>query len=410
MPANGRAFQLLGLLVGQEIEVGEDGVERRSAEFSKRRLCCPEVALLDGAAEASVRRTLRSHEHMFAFGQSDDIAVLFGPKASEPGYRIPSYADELGAMALVDDFFAPWEQEVTSFDEIHELLSRLYEKWVSAGRTIAWRGMVRADWPLHSSLYRRLNWTSTSPPTEPQLEQEEKKLLALVHQWGLHNGSRGRLSVLEQLATLQHFGAPTRLIDVSMNAYIRLWFAVEEVWRNGERIHEDHDGRLFAIDVSQRLINENDDEREWEDDPHRPWKDLGADEWRGKTRAWRPPPFEARIAAQHGAFLFGGVPQTGTGLVWPKATAPGSGNWLIADVRRCTSIPLRFHKADPEAGGVPAAGGQPAYTFRISSAAKSEIRRRLGELFGYTHRTIYPDYPGFARHAMEHLHTEAPRA
>jgi hypothetical protein len=312
-------------------------------------------------------------------------------------------------MALVDDFFEPWEREIDTFDEIYELLGRLYEKWVRAGRTIAWRGMVRADWPLHSSLYRRLYWTSPSPPpTEPQLRQEEEKLLKFVHQWGLHNGSRGRLSVLEQLATLQHFGAPTRLIDVSMNAYIGLWFAVEAVWRNGDRVYEDEDGRLFAIDVSQRLINENDEERDWEDELHRPWKDLSAVEWQGKTRAWRPPPFEARIAAQHGAFLFGGVPRAGVGIVWPKGTTGGAGNWGLDDVRRCISIPLRFHKADPEAGGVPAAGGQPAYTFRIKASAKAEIRRRLGELFGYTHRTIYPDYPGFARHAMEHLHTEPP--
>lgn len=77
-------------------------------------------------------------------------------------------------------------------------------------------------------------------------------------------------------------------------------------------------------------------------------------------------------------------------------------------MRQCISIPLRFHKADPEAGGVPAAGGQPAYTFRIRGAAKAEIRARLAELFGYTHRTIYPDYPGYATHGMQHLRTRKP--
>lgn len=317
-------------------------------------------------------------------------------------------AHELTGVSVVDDFFEPWEQEITTFDQIHELLGRLYEKWVRAGRTIAWRGMVCANWPLHSSLYRRLYWTSATPPTEAALVQEEDKLLKFVHQWGLHNGSRGRLSILEQLASLQHFGAPTRLIDVSMNAYIGLWFAVEEVWANGERAYEDVDGRLFAIDVSQRLINENADERSWEDDVHRPWKELSQAEWQGKTRAWRPSPFEARIAAQHGAFLFGGVPRTGVGIVWPKGTSSSSGNWGMADVRSCTSIPLRFHKADPEAGGVPAAGGQPAYTFRIRASAKHKIRQRLAELFGYEHLTIYPDYPGFARHSMHHLRTQPP--
>ncbi len=311
-------------------------------------------------------------------------------------------------MAIVDDFFEPWEQDITAFDEIQDLLTSLYERWVTAGRTIAWRGVVSADWPLHSSLYRRLFWSSTQPPTEAQLRGEEDKLLKYTRQWGLHNGSRGRLSVLEQFATLQHFGAPTRLIDVSLNAYIGLWFAVEEKWRNGERVYEDSDGRLFAIDISQRLINDNPDERAWEDDLSRPWETLSNGEWLGKTRAWKPSPFEARIAAQHGAFLFGGVPRTGVGIVWPKSTTGTSSNWTIADVRRCISIPLRFHKADPDAGGVPAASGQPAYTFRIKKEAKDEIRQRLAELFGYTHRTIYPDYPGFAAHSMHHLRTRLP--
>jgi hypothetical protein len=307
-------------------------------------------------------------------------------------------------VSIVDDFFEPFEEEIHSFAQIDDLLRRLYERWVVANRTIAWRGVVSADWPLHSSLYRRLFWSSATPPNEAQLRAEEEALLKTVHQWGLHNGARGRLSVLEQLATLQHFGAPTRLIDVSMNAYIGLWFAVEEVWDNGEPAYEDADGRLYAIDVSQRLINENDAERGWEDELTRPWKGFSATdrEWVGKTRAWRPPPFEARIAAQHGAFLFGGVPRTNAGIAWPKSTAANAPRWTQAEVRQCISIPLRFHKADPEAGGVPAAGGQPAYTFRIRAAAKSEIRTRLAELFGYTHRTIYPDYPGYATHGMQH--------
>jgi hypothetical protein len=57
---------------------------------------------------------------------------------------------------------------------------------------------------------------------------------------------------------------------------------------------------------------------------------------------------------------------------------------------------------------VPAASGQPAYTFRIKAEAKPDIRRRLTDLFGYTHETIYPDYPGFATFATGHLGTRPP--
>lgn len=310
----------------------------------------------------------------------------------------------------VETFFHPWESVIRSFDEINGQLTDLFEKWVAENKRIfAWRGVVDARWPLHSSLYRRLLWTSEAEnaPDEPATRTAESSVLTSVHRWGLHNGDRGRLSILSQLATLQHFGAPTRLIDVTLNAYIGLWFAVQPVLENGvPQADSGVDGRLFAIDITNRLINEQEDFREWEDELHRPWKDsreAWQREWCGNTWAWRPPAFEARIAAQNGAFLFGGVPRTNLGIRWPKGTKAGDGSWAQDEVRRAVSVPLRFHVAKPLAGGVPSERGQPAYTFRIKATAKPQIRERLRTLFGYQHSTIYPDFPGFAEFAEPHL-------
>jgi hypothetical protein len=125
---------------------------------------------------------------------------------------------------------------IHDFQEINDKLTSLFEKWVEEnGRLFAWRGVVDASWLPHSSLYRRLLWTWTgdTAPDEPALREVEDQALVSVHRWGLHNGERGRLSVLSQLATLQHFGAPTRLIDVTLNAYIGLWFAVQPVFVDG---------------------------------------------------------------------------------------------------------------------------------------------------------------------------------
>jgi hypothetical protein len=317
----------------------------------------------------------------------------------------------------IDAFFEPWEgTSVESFDDFNERLNRLYKRWVETDkRRFAWRGVTNASWPLHSSLYRRLAWTTGSIPDETDLLNAETETLKRVHQWGLHNGGRGRLSILSQLATLQHFDAPTRLIDVTLNAYIGLWFAVQQELTSGIPEEQVVDGRLFAIDITKRLINEKsppdvanrrDADRDWEDERHRPWKDPDADWqkiWCSHTWAWRPPPFEARIAAQNGAFLFGGVPSTGMGVRWPKDSSATAKNWKQEEVRSAVSIPLRFHKADPLAGGVPTAHGQPAYIFRIKGDAKPEIRDRLRALFGYEHSTIYPDFPGFATYAGPHL-------
>ncbi len=310
----------------------------------------------------------------------------------------------------VEDFFRPWETVIDSFDAIAARLTSIFERWIEyEDRLFAWRGVVDASWPLHSSLYRRCLWSSSAAtaPDEARLAVVESDVLTSVHRWGLHNGDRGRMSVLAQLATLQHFGAPTRLIDVTMNAYIGLWCAVQPTFKDGERAPTAAYGRLFAIDITDRLINEDDGRRAWEDDAHRPWKTLSLDAWCSKTWAWRPPAFERRIAAQSGAFLFGGVPRTNVGVVWPKSTAARGGRWKIDEVRRCVSVPLRFHVADPQAGGVPS-GGQPAYTFRITADAKPDIRRRLDSLFGYRHATIYPDFPGFSAYAHPHLRATPP--
>jgi hypothetical protein len=312
-------------------------------------------------------------------------------------------------VSLVDDFFAPWEKVIESFDEMNEVLMSLFDKWVTQGRQFAWRGVVDASRPLHSSLYRRLLWTSKSreAPNEETLCQKEREILTLVHRWGLHNSEHGRLSILAQLATLQHFGAPTRLIDVTLNAYIGLWFAVEEKFHEGLPAYSDTDGRLFAVDITNRLINEDDERRCWEDSLEKPWKNLPDTEWFKQAWAWRPPALEARIAAQNGAFLLGGVPQTPFRR-WPKEPRAGGGWWAIDEVRRCTSIPLRMHKAEPKAGGVSTKSGQPAYTFRITAKAKRDIRERLTNVFGYSHSTIYPDYPGFADYGTPDLRKSPP--
>lgn len=311
----------------------------------------------------------------------------------------------------VPEFFRPWEKVIQNFDAINEVIESVFKRWISQGSQFAWRGVVDASFPLHGSLYRRVLWTpriNPRAPDERDLARVEGEVLARAHRWGLHYGSSGRLPILAQLATLQHFGAPTRLIDVSLNAYIGLWFAVEQKYDEyGNEIHGDDDGRLFAIDITRRLINEDSERRPWEDALSRPWKRLDSDEWSSKTWAWKPAPFEARIASQHGAFLLGGVPRTGLGVAWPKGPGPNSGNWRIDDVRQCTSLPLRFHKAQPEGGGV-REDGQPAYTFRIRASAKGEIRDRLGQLFGYSHHTMYPDYPGFAQFGMPHLPSKPP--
>lgn len=312
------------------------------------------------------------------------------------------------------DFFSPWEAQVDSYASLTDFISKTYVRWSAQTRVFAWRGAVNATWSFHSSLYRRLWWSNpASVPNELRLYAKERDILRTAHRWGLHRSDGGRLSILEQLAMMQHYGAPTRLIDVSFNPLIAAWFAVQEDPHN-----DGSDGRLFAIDVTTRLISEDDQMRDWENVLNRPWKpgDDGAispSVWRTAAWAWKPPGFFGRISKQNGGFLFGGVPAAmippggPSPFQVPRSPDPADGKWTIGEVRKNTSVALRFHKADAKAGGV-SATGQPAYTVRITSAAKSEIRNRLEGLYGYNTASLYDDYPGFAQFATPDLPLRPP--
>lgn len=311
----------------------------------------------------------------------------------------------------IEDFWKPFEVEIKSFNELVNIINLVMAKAIEQKTQFAWRGQVNAEWALHSSLYRRLTLTKGRIVPEIDLEKEELNILTNLHRWGLHSStSTGRMSILNQLAMLQHYGAPTRLIDISFNAWVGAWFAVEEKWNNGQRANEDKDARLFAFDVTDRLINENVSYRKWEDDLSRPWKQerddaISKQEWTTSVFAWKPSNLDARIAAQNGGFLFGGIPASNRPdnkkFQFPKSQNFNDGWWKIDEGRKACCLAMRPHIFEPKKG--PGANSGALYTFRIKAAAKNDIRQRLDKMFGYKHSTIYPDYTGFSSFGTPHL-------
>lgn len=309
--------------------------------------------------------------------------------------------------ALPVKFWQPWETKVESYPQLVKAIDRVLEKARKGEGRFAWRGQSDASWALHSSLYRRIfSPENSAAPKEDALREAERKLLNELHRWGLHSRREsGRLSILSQLAMLQHYGAPTRLIDVSFNAWVGAWFAVER--RNDDL--DEKDARLFAIDVSSRLIGEMDECRFWEDSTRAPWRTnkrggLSQASWTTRVFAWKPGAIDTRISAQSGGFIFGGVPNTmkseTSRFQFPKSPNPDDGYWSIDEGRRSCCLALRPHMLNATKGAVRSGA---VFTFRIKAKAKAEIRDRIERMFGYSPSTIYPDFMGFAAHAVPRL-------
>lgn len=227
--------------------------------------------------------------------------------------------------------------------------------------TIVYRGVANLNWSLDTALYRRVSRSRRQPAGEAEVAREERELLDGARRLRLDRRDGFEMTDLELLAVLQHQGAATRLLDVSFNAMISLWFATED------RTQDDDDAGLFAFDVTGRELPP-----EREDDPI---GDLVAEP---SFHLWRPPPVEVRIRAQQGAFIFGRVPDP-------------------VPAQTCLDLGIdRWLDAEPDP--FPSPTNRPPFgVFRIPAEAKPRLREFLDRLLGYNAETLYPDLAGYAQ-------------
>ena len=296
-----------------------------------------------------------------------------------------------------EDFFSPWERVANGWSECLAEIGNVLTK-ATTRRHLAWRGVADASYALHSSVYRRFVARRGAPPDEADVVRFEEDLLKTARQrWRFDN-----LSALETLAHIQHYGGPTRLLDVSFNPLVALWFAVEEKFDANGKAYPDQDGRIFIFDTTDRQIELD---SRW-GGHSLPWASANSETWRRRLPlVWRPPSYNDRIPAQNSAFLIGGVPQVYSGDNAKYRKAPGDGStaglWTIDQVRNATSVTLSMNSLDRN----PQPGAKPTFTLRITAAGKHQIRSALEHHYGFNVASIYPDLYGLARYGSDSIAT-----
>jgi len=120
------------------------------------------------------------------------------------------------------------EQELKSWDEFDRIVKkRNYRQWI-------YRGHTSNDWGLESSLYRAFQDAGeiieNGNKTKTIVKKKHENVMiehfkSNAHLFLSHLPEAN--DALSWLALMQHYGAPTRLLDFSFSPYIAAYFALE---------------------------------------------------------------------------------------------------------------------------------------------------------------------------------------
>lgn len=292
-------------------------------------------------------------------------------------------------------FFSQWESDsITNWKSFNQITGELTERYQN--HRLVWRGARDANWGVQSSLYRALTRVLGHTPSENEMVAAEVETLERARMDWRFDGR----PALELLAELQHLGAPTRLLDVTENPLVALWFATEApvLYSSLDEPESEQDGRIFAfVAPREKDVRFNDD---WKSRNPR-WHSLTSDVRRAEAkwgtgdgrRFWRPPVVHSRIAAQSAGFLIDGVPMESAGNNFGTQGPASRERWGVDAMREFSSIPLKL--TVPREGELPMSSS-PVFTFRVERGAKAEIRALLENRYAIRASSIYSDMPGLA--------------
>ena len=236
-------------------------------------------------------------------------------------------------------------KRIKSINGFYELLKEINEL-----KNPIFRGHSSISYELKSSSFRRLeNKYKDINKVKRNISSYHEQLIEEFKSNNYHQSEKGKLSDLEILAKLQHYGAATCFLDFSKNIAVALWFACSS--------KEDKDGQLYIIKNIQDIINYKIVNTEQLKLPINIFYNDNIEEKENELvkhfLLWEPPYLSERILQQDSIFLFS-----------KKEDKLDNKSYL--------------HKVI------------------IAQDIKKDILKILDSLFNMNKKTIYKDFHGFA--------------
>ncbi|MCT2224093.1 FRG domain-containing protein [Microbacterium paraoxydans] len=289
-------------------------------------------------------------------------------------------------------FFGKHAVTVRSIDQFLHVIATIQSNY--SGRRLVWRGQQNAAWPVQSSLHRHLVEMEGSDGSEEHLVDYEQRAFAVASQWGIPT-----TPAMSFLSLLQHNGAPTRLLDVSVDPNVASWFAVEP----GPKL-ESKAARVVVWALKKSTPdfpteNATPFWHEWDSEDLRRKLDwgTGTSMW-----PWFPPAAgNDRMRAQRAGFLIGASSIVTTPVADLYSEYFGE-QWNTTEIANATSflgVPVPYDRRPSQHAAIPKDLRRfvPFVTIHIPPSFKPTLRYYLEETAGLSTATIYPDLMGLVK-------------
>ncbi|WP_060761396.1 FRG domain-containing protein [Propionibacterium freudenreichii] len=232
-----------------------------------------------------------------------------------------------------------------------------------------WRGQSKSTYLLNPAMHTRVQLSGTQLDDSAVIAGT-KALLTAARKAGLNRHEGVLLPDMALLGMLQHYGAATPLMDVSLDPLVALYMAVvSEDPRENEK-----DGVLFAIKRPTEESIMPFDSRDFDT----VYNSLDAD----TTYLYSAPDVSERLRIQRGHFLLGKVSTTDERVGIPLTVQPPGTN--VTDTWLYTRMEQRGRS------GAQAAATTDIASFRIPAKFKPALKQWLEERTDLTYDFVYP--------------------